>query len=130
VEQLPDDVDFKRIPAMFGGALNLHGQLFLALESMNVEQSVHDAVFNAYHNQGNKLETPEKMADLVASNGVDREAFLKAFNSFGVKSRAEQAKKLGMAYQITGVPVMVVYGNYRFDSGSAVCPTLVLQDAD
>src|SRR3954452_895596 len=52
VEQLPEDVDFKRIPAMFGGIWNLHGQLFLALESMNVEQSVHDAVFSAYHNEG------------------------------------------------------------------------------
>ncbi|HCL75640.1 thiol:disulfide interchange protein DsbA/DsbL [Stutzerimonas nitrititolerans] len=130
VEQLPDDVDFKRIPAMFGGAWNLHGQLFLALESMNVEQSVHDAVFNAYHNQGNKLETPEKMADLVASNGVDREAYLMAFNSFGVKSRAEQAKKLGMAYQITGVPVMVVNGKYRFDIGSAGGPQRALEVAD
>lgn len=130
IAQLPDDVEFKRIPAMFGGAWNLHGQLFLALESMNVEHAVHDAVFSAYHQQGNKLETPEKMADLVAANGVDRETFLKAFNSFGVKSRAEQAKKLGMAYQITGVPVMIVNGKYRFDIGSAGGPQRTLEVAD
>ena len=42
IEQLPDDVDFKRIPAMFGGVWNTHGQMFLALESMGVEQKVHD----------------------------------------------------------------------------------------
>lgn len=130
VEQLPEDVDFKRVPAMFGGIWNLHGQLFLALESMNVEQSVHDAVFSAYHNEGNKLDTPEKMADLLADKGVDRDAFLKAFNSFGVKGRAEQAKKLGMAYQITGVPVLVVNGKYRFDLGSAGGPQRTLDVAD
>ena len=130
LEQLPYDVDFKRIPAMFGGIWNLHGQLFLALESMNVEQSVHDAVFSAYHNEGNKLENPEKMADFLAGKGVDRDAFLKAFNSFGVKSRAEQAKKLGMAYQITGVPVLVVNGKYRFDLGSAGGPQRTLDVAD
>lgn len=130
VKQLPDDVDFKRVPAMFGGAWNVHGQMFLALESMNVEQDVHDAVFNAYHRDGNKLETAEKMAELVEGHGVDKAAFLKAYNSFGVKSRAEQAKKLGMAYQITGVPVMVVNGKYRFDIGSAGGPERALEVAD
>jgi len=130
VEQLPDDVDFKRIPAMFGGVWNVHGQMFLALESMNVDQSVHDAVFHAYHRDGKKLDTPEKMAEFLAEQGVDHEAFIKAYNSFGVKSRAEQAKKLAMAYQITGVPVMIVNGKYRFDIGSAGGPQRALEVAD
>ena len=130
IAQLPDDVDFKRIPAMFGGVWNVHGQMFLALESMGVEQKVHDAVFNAYHRDGNKLDTPEKMAEFLAGQGVDSEAFLKAYNSFGVKSRAEQAKKLAMAYQITGVPVMIVNGKYRFDIGSAGGPQRTLEVAD
>ncbi|MCF7201226.1 thiol:disulfide interchange protein DsbA/DsbL [Pseudomonas oligotrophica] len=130
VEKLPEDVSFKRIPAMFGGIWNLHGQLFLTLESMGVEQQVHDAIFRAYHEQGNKLATPEAMADFLETQGIEREAFLKAYNSFGVKSRAEQAKKLGMAYQITGVPVMIVNGKYRFDLGSAGGPERALQVAD
>jgi len=130
VEQLPDDVAFKRIPAMFGGVWNVHGQLFLALESMNVEQKVHDAVFSAYHNERKKLATPEEMAAFLAGHGVDREAFLKAYNSFGVKARVEQAKKLGMAYQITGVPVLIVNGKYRFDLGSAGGPERALEVAD
>ncbi|HCC60955.1 MAG TPA: thiol:disulfide interchange protein, partial [Pseudomonas sp.] len=47
-----------------------------------------------------------------------------------VKSRAEQAKKLAMAYQITGVPVMIVNGKYRFDIGSAGGPERALDVAD
>lgn len=130
IEKLPSDVDFKRIPAMFGGIWNAHGQMFLALESMNVEKKVHDAIFNAYHREGKKLDTPEKMAEFLEGQGVDKEAFLKAYNSFGVKSRAEQAKKLAMAYQITGVPVMIVNGKYRFDIGSAGGPQRALEVAD
>ena len=34
----------------------------------------------------------------------------------------EKAKKLAMAYQITGVPVLVVNGKYRLDLGSAGGP--------
>lgn len=42
----------------------------------------------------------------------------------------EQAKKLGMAYQISGVPVLIVNGKYRFDLGSAGGPQGALDVAD
>lgn len=35
-----------------------------------------------------------------------------------------------MAYQITGVPVMVVNGKYRFDIGSSGGPQRALEVAD
>lgn len=130
VAELPDDVDFKRIPAMFGGQWNVHGQLFLTLEAMGVEAKVHDAVFDAIHQQRKRLATPEQMAEFLATQGVDEAEFLKTYNSFGVKSRVEKAKKQGMAYQITGVPVLVVNGKYRFDLGSAGGPERALQVAD
>ena len=115
---------------MFGGIWNAHGQLFVTLESMGVEPKVHDAVFAAYHRERKKLATPEEMADFLEGHGVDKQAFLKAYNSFGVRGRVEQAKKLGMAYQITGVPVMIVNGKYRFDLGSSGGPERTLQVAD
>ena len=129
-EKLPDDVVFKRLPAMFGGIWNAHGQLFITLESMGVEPKVHDAVFAAYHQERKKLATPEEMGDFLAGQGIDKQTFLKAYNSFGVRSRVEQVKKLGMAYQITGVPVMIVNGKYRFDLGSSGGPERTLQVAD
>ncbi|MEX6500507.1 thiol:disulfide interchange protein DsbA/DsbL [Pseudomonas zhanjiangensis] len=130
IKQLPEDVNFLRIPALFGGAWNVHGQLFITLQSMQVEQKVHEAVFDAIHKQGKKLATAEEMADFLAAEGVDRGEFLKTFNSFGVKSQMEKAKKLAMAYQISGVPVMIVNGKYRFDIGSAGGPEKALQVAD
>lgn len=130
VEQLPDDVNFLRIPALFGGQWNVHGQVFLTLEAMQVEQSVHTAVFEAIHTDGKKLATPEEMADFLVAEGIDKEAFLKTFSSFAVKSQMEKAKKLGMAYQISGVPVMIVNGKYRFDLGSAGGPQRTLDVAD
>ncbi len=130
VEKLPEDVHFVRIPAMFGGVWNTHGQLFLTLETMGVEHQVHTAIFDAIHKQGKKLASPEEMADFLADQGVDRDAFLKTFNSFGVKSQMEKAKKLAMAYQVSGVPTMIVNGKYRFDIGSAGGPQQTLELAD
>ncbi|MCY1272195.1 Thiol:disulfide interchange protein DsbA [compost metagenome] len=129
-EKLPEDVNFVRIPAMFGGLWNVHGQLFITLESMKVEHQVHKAVFDAIHKEGKKLATPEEMAEFLATQGVDKDAFLKAYNSFAVKGQMEKAKKLAMAYQITGVPVLVVNGKYRFDISSSGGPEQTLKVAD
>lgn len=130
VEKLPEDVNFLRIPAMFGGAWNVHGQLFITLQNMQVEHKVHSAVFSAIHKEGKKLATPEEMVDYLEPLGVDRAEFLKTYNSFGVKSQMEKAKKLAMAYQISGVPVMIVNGKYRFDIGSAGGAEKALEVAD
>jgi protein dithiol oxidoreductase (disulfide-forming) len=130
IEQLPEDVNFLRIPALFGGAWNVHGQMFFTLEALNVEPQIHSDVFDAIHKQGKKLATPEEMADFFADKGIERETFLKTFNSFGVKSQMEKAKKLAMAYQISGVPVMIVNGKYRFDIGSSGGPQQALEVAN
>ncbi|PJI48103.1 MAG: thiol:disulfide interchange protein [Pseudomonas sp.] len=130
VEKLPADVHFVRIPAMFGGAWNIHGQLFLTLESMGVENKVHHAIFEKLHNSPKALTTPEEMADFVAEQGVDKGKFLSTYNSFAIKGQVEKAKKLAMAYQISGVPTLVVNGKYRFDIGSAGGPDEALQLAD
>lgn len=130
VEKLPEDVNFVRIPAMFGGLWNLHGQMYITLDAMQVEPKVHTAVFEAIHQQKKKLATPEEMAEFLAGQGVDQAKFLSTYNSFAVKGLVEKAKKLAAAYQISGVPTMVVNGKYRFDISSSGGPQQALQVAD
>ena len=129
-EKLPADVNFKRIPAMFGGPWDAHGQLFLTLEAMGVEHKVHAAVFDAIQNQKKHLTKPDEMADFLATQGVDKDKFLATFNSFAIKGQINQAKELAKKYEITGVPSLVVNGKYRFDLGTAGGPEGVLNVAD
>ena len=129
-EKLPADVHFVRIPAMFGGPWDAHGQLFLTLQSMGVENKVHSAVFNAIQKEHKKLTTPDEMAEFVATQGVDKDKFLATFNSFAIKGQIVAAKELAKKYEITGVPTLIVNGKYRFDLGSAGGPEQTLQVAD
>ena len=129
-EKLPDDVNFKRIPAMFGGPWDAHGQMFLTLEAMGVEHKVHAAVFDAIQNQHKRLTDPEEMAEFLATQGVDKDKFLATFNSFAIKGQVKQAKELAKKYEITGVPSMIVNGKYRFDLGTAGGPEGALSVAD
>ena len=136
VEKLPADVNFVRIPAMFGGIWDVHGQLFLTLEAMGVEDKVHKAVFETIHKaslndkSGNLLKTPEEMAEFLAAQGVDKAKFLSTYNSFAVAGAVQKAKDKAKAYQISGVPTMVVDGKYRFDMGTAGGPEQALNVAD
>lgn len=130
VEKLPSDVNFRRIPAMFGGPWDAHGQLFLTLEAMGVEHKVHNAVFNAIQKEGKRLTKPEDMADFVATQGVDKDKFLATFNSFAIQGQIKQAKELAQKYGVQGVPTMIVNGKYRFDLGTTGGPEQTLNVAD
>jgi thiol:disulfide interchange protein DsbA len=130
VAKLPADVHFIRIPAMFGGPWDAHGQLFITLDTMGVEAKVHTAVFDAIQKEHKKLVTPEDMADFVATQGVDKTKFLETFNSFAVKGKIVQYKELAKKYEISGVPTMIVNGKYRFDLGTAGGPEQALAVAD
>ncbi|MFJ7110007.1 thiol:disulfide interchange protein DsbA/DsbL [Pseudomonas sp. NPDC098740] len=129
-EKLPSDVNFVRIPAMFGGAWDIHGQLFLTLEAMGVESKVHSAVFEAIQVEKKRLTTPEEMAEFVTTQGIDKDKFLATYNSFAIKGQINKARELAKKYEISGVPTMVVNGKYRFDVGSAGGAEQALQLAD
>jgi thiol:disulfide interchange protein DsbA len=129
-EKLPSDVNFVRIPALFGGAWDAHGQMFLTLEAMGVENKVHAAVFNAIQKEHKKLVEKDEMADFLATQGVDKDKFLNTFDSFAIKGKIVQARELAKKYGITGVPTMVINGKYRFDIGSAGGAEQALQLAD
>ena len=129
-EKLPADVHFVRIPAMFGGPWDAHGQMFLTLEAMGVENKVHSAVFNAIQKDRKPLTTPDEMADFLATQGVDKDKFLATFNSFAIKGQISKAKELAKKYEVSGVPTMIVDGKYRFDLGTAGGPEQALNVAD
>ena len=129
-EKLPADVHFVRIPAMFGGPWDAHGQMFLTLEAMGVENKVHSAVFNAIQKDRKPLTKPEEMAEFLATQGVDKDKFLATFNSFAIKGQISKAKELAKKYEVSGVPTMIVDGKYRFDLGTAGGPEEALNVAD
>jgi thiol:disulfide interchange protein DsbA len=115
---------------MVGGLWNVHGQMFLTLQVMAVENRVRSAVFDAVHKEGKNLATPQEQAEFLSAQGVGKDQYLAAFNSFQVKGAVEKAKQLAKDAQITSTPSMAVNGRYRTDAGSAGGPEAVLNVVD
>lgn len=118
-QTLPEHAYFRPVPAFFGGAWDTHGQLFYTLESMNKLEETHTAIFQAIHNQGNRLADVDAMVKLLTQYGVDEDEFRKTWASPGVKLKINQAKRLAKAYRATGVPTLIVNGKYRIEGGMA-----------
>jgi len=108
--RLPADVVFRKVHVPW--QVQAHQQLFFTLESLNLTEAHNDKVFAAIHNDRNKLDKPEAMADLLARHGVDRKQFLDAYASFGVRTRTQRATQLAAAYKIEGVPTFGVAGRF------------------
>jgi len=108
--KLPADVYFKRVHVPFGD--RRHQQLYYTLESMGVAEKVDDVVFRAIHVDGNRMDTPEKMLDVLSKHGVDKDRFLDTWKSFAVRTKMSRGTQLTQAYGVEGVPAMAVAGKY------------------
>lgn len=126
-----EDVAFRRLPAIFNQSWALFAQAYYTAETLGVLDQVHAPIFNAIHLQGDDLRNPNAMAKLFKDvAGVDEKEFTRVFNSFGVRSRVQQADAQGRMYRVTGVPSMIVAGKYRVDGKMAGNNTRMLQVVD
>ncbi|RRJ82552.1 thiol:disulfide interchange protein DsbA/DsbL [Aestuariirhabdus litorea] len=116
---LPEGAYFVKTPAMFSAIWKTHAQLYYAVNALKLGEEVHAAIFDAYHQMGNQLDTPEKMAAFLKPYGISAEQFNSAFNSFGVKNQMQQAFAKARGYQIRGVPAIIVNGKYRVTGQTA-----------
>lgn len=90
----------------------VHAKAYYAFETLGIRDKLHTAFFDAIHLQRRQLRDEFSIAEFVAEQGVDKQAFLKAYQSFGVNLQVEQAKNLNKTYGINTVPALVVDGRY------------------
>jgi thiol:disulfide interchange protein DsbA len=111
--RLPDDVTFRRVPVWFREEpFGPQQRLFYTLEALGLVATLHRKVFQAIHGERTRLRTAEDMAAFALKNGADPIAFMTTYNSFGVQTKAQQARQTASAYKIDAVPAMGVQGRY------------------
>jgi thiol:disulfide interchange protein DsbA len=111
-KRLPADVVFRRVPVGFNALYENYQKIFFALEAMGQVEHMHRKVFNAIHQQRQRLDKEADIAAFMTANGVDGAKFIELYKSFGVQTKARQAQLLANAYKIDGVPAMGVQGRF------------------
>ncbi len=114
-----EDIVFTRMPGVFRKQWETHAKVFYAAQALGVLDKVHRPLFDAIHREKKELDTDDALVAFVAAQGVDADAFKQAYNSFEVDAKVRQAKYMTMQYGISGVPSMIVNGEYRSSGGLA-----------
>lgn len=110
---IPQDVVFTSIPAAFNERWAIHARAFFAAESLGLHDATHEVLFKALHEQGRRLNTEDALVRFFASEGIDGDKFREKMRSKEVKAKVNMAKSLGKRYGLTGVPSLIVDGQYR-----------------
>ncbi|MHB1214185.1 MAG: thiol:disulfide interchange protein DsbA/DsbL [Thiobacillus sp.] len=117
LKTLPKDAQMRRIPAVFRDDWMPGAKLYYTLKQMNLLDSLHHKVFDAYHVENINLDDPAVLGGWIAKQGVDRKKFESIYNSFSTQSKATQGARLATNYGITGVPAFVIDGKYATSVG-------------
>lgn len=136
--ELPGDVRFERVPAVFSRAWLLLAEAYYVAEVCGVLGHTHEALFAAIHEQGRRFPDRDAIAAFYAETVATRrggrcrspEDFLAAFESLEVASRVQHALALGRVWQAGGVPTLVVAGTWRTEGRLAGSNAAMLDVAD
>ncbi len=121
--QLPADVSFVYVPALFGGPFDTYSRVFYTAQALGVEDKAHDALYRAIHVdrtlKGERgRDTPQDIARFYQAYGVDPAQFVETMGSFAIEGKLNQAKQFAQRSGIQGTPTLVVAGKYRVTSQS------------
>ena len=117
-----DQVDFVRVthgPDFFRRSWGVYGQAYYALETLGAADKITAPLFKAIHQDKERLDSESRMADFVARQGIDKKAFMAAYDSFAVRTKLKQAQAQWERFGILmlGTPAFVVNGRYIVSPG-------------
>lgn len=132
VKKLPSDVTFKRVPGLPNQSWAPMAKTYYALETLGLLDKLHTPLFDAIHKQKALNPTDEKAAiDWVTKqSGLDKIKVEDAFNSFSTNANLKRAANIFRASGATGVPSLVINGQFITSGTMAGNNDLALKTAD
>ena len=113
----PQDVAFRRVPAIFRESWVPHARIYYTLEALGALDRLHAIVFESYHFDQLPLNGTSSIADWAAQHGFDRERWLATYESADIDSKVLRSRDLTRRYSLAGTPSLVVDGRYLTSSG-------------
>ncbi len=116
---LPGNVNFVRIPAVWNPLLQLHARAYYTAEALGKGAEMHAPTFREIHVNGNYLDSEQALQAFFGQFDVGAEDFTNAFNSFAVHTKLQRADELSRRYRISSVPTVIVNGKYSTNATEA-----------
>ena len=127
----PAYIQYVRVPVMWDDPVRkAHARLFYTLESLGGDDLVEKA-FGYIHDMEDQTgsesvlvtnsdgDSFKQQQAWAVQNGVNADAFAKAYNSFYVNTQLQQADEITNEYQVQSVPYIAIDGKFTTDVGKA-----------
>ena len=124
LKTLPQDVEFRRVPAVFNDRWAHDAAIFYTFEAMGVLEKLHRPFFDAIHRDRLRSDNTKEFDAWLQKQGVDPKKFETTAKSFGVQSKTKRAIRLTTAYKIEGTPSMAVHGRYTVSASDGMLQTV------
>lgn len=109
----PEQVRFKRMPAIFSDRVIPHARAYYAAEELGEIDQFHLPLFRALHDHKRAIWDEDALVTFAEKQGINAKRFREAYRSFSVDGQVRQAWKLGRSFGIDSVPTLIVDGKYR-----------------
>lgn len=124
------DVELVYLPAAFNKQWEHLARAHYIMDALNLTEQAHLPLFNALHQENVNLSSQRALGKFFERYGIESEKTSQLYTSFGVESRLRQDIARLRAYQVTGVPALVIDGRYVIDGNSAGGLANMLKVAD
>jgi thiol:disulfide interchange protein DsbA len=112
VQKLPADVNFVRMPVVFGRSWEMHARMFWVAKNLGLLEIIHEPLFHAIHREGQRLQRVDEVIAFFEQFGADPAVVKRELDGFATESALRLADARVRAYGIQGVPALVVNGRY------------------
>jgi protein dithiol oxidoreductase (disulfide-forming) len=112
LKTLPQDISFRRVPALRRTAWAPLTRVYFALEQLGEIERLHTQVYQAIHEGGLNLGNSSELYKWAQRSGLDRDKLEQVLDSDLVRAQVQRARDATVAYAIRTTPSFVVNGKY------------------
>ena len=112
MQRQPREIVMRRVHVGFNAGFEPLQRLYYTLEALGKVEALHLKAFAAIHDERRHFNGLEPIADWAAGQGVDRQAFVQTYQSFGVSGKVKRALQLQDAYEVEAIPSLGIAGRF------------------
>jgi thiol:disulfide interchange protein DsbA len=112
LEEMAEDVSFRYVPTIFRTNWVPGAKAFYVIDMIGEKENLHDKIYDAIHRDKIDLSEESELFDWVEKQGIERDIFVNAYNSFAVQNQVAKSTQMSRDYKLSGVPSIVVDGTY------------------
>lgn len=113
---LDDDVELVRSPVVFHSSWENLARAYQVANALEVTDTVHGAIFHAFHDRNQRLESRESLEAIFEEQDVDLDDVRAQWDGFAVDGAMRSAERSASRHGVQRTPSMGVNGRYYIDT--------------